>query len=319
MEKMKQKNLIFTSSGRSSIDRSVSFPYTLTMNLKHLTNNILRAESKRAALKEKEATAILLHHIKEVDRRRLYSDWKYPSLFDWCVKELGYCESSAHLRITAARLLQDIPEIEEKLEQGALSLSNISQVNQFFRQNDIADVGEKKKLLLEVENLSKREAEKKLFEMTGKERPAKETQQRINKNKSKVSLILSNETLEAIKEVKDLIGKEMTSDELIQLMAQTLKEKVEKEKFKQVSVPRAAKVATGRMIPASVKRMVYARDKKCVNCGSKRNLNFDHRLPYSMGGENSVENIRLLCFQCNQRSWMTSSGESDRRLRKRSG
>lgn len=289
------------------------------MNLKHLTNNILRAESKRAALKEKEATAILLHYIKEVDRRRLYSDWKYPSLFDWCVKELGYCESSAHLRITAARLLQDIPEIEEKLEQGALNLSNISQVNQFCRQNDIEDIAEKKKLLGEVENLSKRQAEKKLFEMTGKERPAKETQRRINKNKNKVSLIISDETLEALKEVKDLIGKELSSDELIKLMAQALKEKVEKEKFKQVTVPRAAKVGTGRNIPASVKREVYVRDKKCVNCGSKRNLNFDHRLPYSLGGKTSIENIRLLCFECNQRAWMTSSGGSDRRMRKRFG
>lgn len=81
------------------------------MHLKHLTNAVLRTDAKRAALKEKEAITLLLHHIKEVDRRRLYCDWKYASLFDWCVKELGLCEGSAHLRITAARLLADIPEI----------------------------------------------------------------------------------------------------------------------------------------------------------------------------------------------------------------
>lgn len=278
------------------------------MNLRHLTNSTLRKDSMNAALKEKEATAVLLHHIKEVDRRKLYCDWKYSSLFEWCVKELGLCEGSAHLRITAARLLQEIPEIEKRIEEGSLTLSNISQINQYCRQNKIHDIEEKKELLLQVENLSKKETEKKLFSISGKEKPVKETKSRISESKSKVSLVLSDETLEALKEVKDLLGKDVSSDELIQLMAKALKEKIEKEKFKQVSRPRAAQVAKGRAIPASVKRTVYCRDKKCVNCGSVRNLNFDHRLPFSMGGKSSVDNIRLLCFQCNQRAWRTSSG-----------
>lgn len=278
------------------------------MNLKHLSDNTLRKDSLHAAAKEKAATAILLHHIKEVDRRKLYSDWKYSSLFDWCVKELGLCEGSAQLRITAARTLKDIPEIEKKIEQGSLTLSSISQVNQFCRQNDIEDIKEKKNLLKQVENLSKNETEKKLFEISGKEKPAKETKKRLSKNKSKVSLVLSDETLEALDEVKALLGKEVNSDELIQLMVEALKEKIEKKKFKQVSEPRAARVARGRAIPAAVKREVYARDKKCVNCGSKHRLNFDHRHPYSFGGTNSSENIRLLCFNCNQRAWFTSSG-----------
>lgn len=259
-------------------------------------------------MKEKAATTVLLHHIKEVDRRKLYSDWKYSSLFDWCVKELGLCEGSAHLRITAARTLKDIPEIEEKIEQGILTLSSISQVNQFCRQNDIEDVKEKKKILKQIENLSKNDTEKKLFEISGKEKPSKETKKRISTNKSRVSLILSDETMEALEEVKALLGKNVNSDELIQLMAEALKEKIEKKKFKQVSQPQAAKVAKGRAISAAVKREVYARDKKCVNCGSRHRLNFDHRRPYSFGGSNSVDNIRLLCFNCNQRAWMTSSG-----------
>jgi hypothetical protein len=269
------------------------------MNLKHLSDTTLRNDSKNAAFKEKQATTVLLHHIKEVDRRKLYCDWKYSSLFEWCVKELGLCEGSAHLRITAARTLKDIPEVEKKIEQGSLTLSSISQVNQFCRQNEIKDIQEKKKILKQVENLSKKETEKKLFEITGKEKPAKE---------NKVSFILSDETMDALKEVKDLLGKDVSTDELVKLMVSALKEKVEKEKYKQVKRPQAARVAKGRAIPAAVKRAVYARDKKCVNCGSKHRLNFDHRTPYSFGGSNSAENIRLLCFNCNQRAWFTSSG-----------
>lgn len=285
------------------------------MNLKHLTDISLRHETRKAALREREATTVLLHHIREVDDRKLYCDWRFTSLFDWCVRDLGLCEGSAQLRITAARLLADIPEIEEKIKQGTLTLTNIAQINQFCRQNNIVDINEKREMLFKVENLSKKEAEKKLFQISGKENIEKETEKRISDKKTKIVLILSDETMDSLKEIKDLIGKELSSDELIQAMVSALKEKIEKTKFKQTSKPHAAKVlkdriivAESRVICSAVKREVYQRDKKCTNCGSKRNLNFDHRHPYSMGGGNSAENIRLLCFQCNQRAWRTSSG-----------
>ncbi len=280
------------------------------MNLQIISDNTLRKDAKRAASREKEATANLLHYIREVDRRRLYCDWKFTSLFDWCVRELGLCEGSAHLRITAARLMAEMPELEEKIEQGNLSLSNISQVTQFCRENDIKDSQDKLEMLRKVENLSKKEAELKLFQLSGKEKSAREEQQRISESRTKVTFILSNETLEALEEVKSLLGKEVNSDELIKLMAQSLKEKVEREKFKQTEKTRASKGTKvgGRVLSSAVKREVYARDKKCVNCGSKHRLNFDHRIPYSRGGPNTVENIRLLCFNCNQRAWTTSSG-----------
>ncbi len=52
------------------------------MDLKYLTDDCLRKDAKRAALREKEATTVLLHFIREVDRRKLYCDWKYASLID---------------------------------------------------------------------------------------------------------------------------------------------------------------------------------------------------------------------------------------------
>lgn len=56
-----------------------------------------------------------------------------------------------------------------------------------------------------------------------------------------------------------------------------------------------------RMIPTSVKLVVWKRDKgQCVQCGSKDNLHFDHILPYSKGGTSlKTENIQLLCARHN--------------------
>ena len=56
-----------------------------------------------------------------------------------------------------------------------------------------------------------------------------------------------------------------------------------------------------RLIPTSVKVEVWKRDKgKCVMCGSRDNLHFDHDIPYSQGGSSLLaKNIQLLCARHN--------------------
>jgi len=56
-----------------------------------------------------------------------------------------------------------------------------------------------------------------------------------------------------------------------------------------------------RVIPTSVKQLVWKRDKgRCVKCGQADNLHFDHVIPYSKGGSSLVaENIQLLCARHN--------------------
>ncbi|MFX1399465.1 MAG: HNH endonuclease [Promethearchaeota archaeon] len=56
-----------------------------------------------------------------------------------------------------------------------------------------------------------------------------------------------------------------------------------------------------RYIPPHVKKKVWKRDRgQCVKCGKKENLEFDHIIPFSKGGSNTVNNIQLLCENCNR-------------------
>jgi len=57
-----------------------------------------------------------------------------------------------------------------------------------------------------------------------------------------------------------------------------------------------------RSIPQDVKISVAVRDRgRCVYCGSNRKLHYDHVYPYSKGGSNDVDNLQLLCQDCNLR------------------
>lgn len=56
-----------------------------------------------------------------------------------------------------------------------------------------------------------------------------------------------------------------------------------------------------RLIPTSVKVEVWRRDGgQCVQCGSQKNLHFDHDIPFSKGGSSlTAANVRLLCAKHN--------------------
>jgi HNH endonuclease len=56
-----------------------------------------------------------------------------------------------------------------------------------------------------------------------------------------------------------------------------------------------------RLIPTSVKLEVWKRDKgRCVLCGNRQNLHFDHIIPFSQGGSSLIaQNIQLLCAKHN--------------------
>ncbi|MBK7961713.1 MAG: hypothetical protein IPK04_11270 [Bdellovibrionales bacterium] len=47
-------------------------------------------------------------------------------MFDYLVKEIGYTPASAQRRIDAARMMQQVPELGNKIENGTLKLTQVS-------------------------------------------------------------------------------------------------------------------------------------------------------------------------------------------------
>lgn len=54
-------------------------------------------------------------------------------------------------------------------------------------------------------------------------------------------------------------------------------------------------------IPEDVRRFVWQRDGgRCQECGATELLQYDHIIPWSLGGSDTAENLRLLCTECNR-------------------
>lgn len=91
-----------------------------------LSDDELFSELKRLASLERESTVEVLRHLAELDRRRAVEQTHTPSLFVYCVRELGYSEGAAYRRIHAARCARSFPRAFVLLKRGRISLTTVS-------------------------------------------------------------------------------------------------------------------------------------------------------------------------------------------------
>jgi len=101
-------------------------------SVSRLSDADLLLRAREISLEERRAGIALLHHLGEIERRRLYAAG-FGSLHEYVVRELGYSDGAAHRRISAMRLMKVAPEVEQKLEQGKLTLSTASQIQNFLK------------------------------------------------------------------------------------------------------------------------------------------------------------------------------------------
>lgn len=356
------------------------------MELKKLNDQELLNRTKQLVQIERKVLTRILHHLLEVYRRKLFCDLGYKSLFEYAVKELSYSEGQAGRRIQAMRALKEFPQIEKKIEDGKLSLSNISQAQSYFReaqktQSEKEMTSEEKlKIFASLENKSAREGQKELLKLQPDQPLPKERERMISETHTEVSFILTEDVRNQLEEVRSLIGlkgSSMSLAELVEEMAalsiQSLKEKrfgkkrarkpseqnlkpTAQDNHKRTITPTpeelltskdsarwpnpstlqpesssaieikpapqrtskdSLKPSTGagsskspRYISKAIRYQIWQRDQgRCSHCGSRQNLNDDHIKPVALGGGSDTPNLRLLCFNCNQRQAIKTFGD----------
>jgi hypothetical protein len=298
--------------------------------LKVLNDSELNEKIKSLAAQERSLTQVILEHIAEVDRRKLFLAMSYPSLFDYLTREIGYSAGAAQRRIDAARLLQKIPEVSFQIKDGLINLAQISKMQKLCRhikkETGVAvDVSIQKSVLEKLENQGALQTDLILAQEFKIEIKTEEKKQIQRDESTRVELTFSREEMGVIQKAQALLSHQTggnlkcTFMEMAKQVIRASSIRMRKQGLQSfstgkipssvaitpVSIPTAT-VAVKTITP-KLRREILARDQVCQftniktgkMCGSGFFLEIDHIKPKFAGGGNASENLRVLCKKHN--------------------
>ena len=267
--------------------------------LSHLSDPDLVRDLKGLVSKDHTTTAEMLAHLAEVDARKLYLPAAHPSMFSYCVHELGLSEETAFKRIRAARTARQFPAIFEAVADGLLHLSSVVVLASYLTPENADDLLEAassqskaglEQLLAErfprpdlptrievlspplVAQLSPGTFEK---ETPGESLLASEPVKTsappprlapLSADKFGLQVTVGKRTHDKLRYAQSLLGHQVPSGDLAQVLDRALDaliHQLERQKFAATRSPRARArqgSSRARHIPAAVKRQVWERD-----------------------------------------------------------
>lgn len=178
---------------------------------KNISDIDLVARLEKLVKTERKITQHILLHIAEIETRKVFADLGFDSMYAYLTRGLGYSDGAAYRRIQSARLLNQIPEIAVKLEEGTLNLSQLTQVQKCLKEEskqtgEMLSKEQTLELLTKLENQNSFETQKTLAcEMKlpifsqEKVRPQKDHSVRLE-------LTLTKEQYEEIEQAKSLLS-----------------------------------------------------------------------------------------------------------------
>lgn len=108
------------------------------MDISCLSDAELLRRVRSLARAERDAISDLVEHLSEFDKRKLYRDRGYPSMFEFCVRALHFSEAAAYRRIRAARAILLFPPVSVLLREGRLTLETIALLHPHLGESDAA-------------------------------------------------------------------------------------------------------------------------------------------------------------------------------------
>lgn len=281
-----------------------------------LTDDELESRLKLLSARERQAAVCFVIHLMEADKRRLYAEAGYPSLFVYCVKELGLSEDAAYKRIRVARAAADYPALLDALAAGKMHLVSVTLLAPHLTAANWPA------LLQEAQGKTKREIE---F-MVAALHPDKEKRDCLREivpvsgRRARVSFDADIALLDDIKRARQILKHKYPKGLLNDIFKEALEDflsrkdwgrrpPVRKRSERPASPSSSPSAIPSRRIPLWVCQEVWRRDggqcafetREGQRCPERGGLEFDHVVPWALGGpSNRPDNIRLLCRTHNQ-------------------
>ncbi|WP_374077458.1 HNH endonuclease [Bdellovibrio bacteriovorus] len=263
---------------------------------------------------ERKITHLILCHINEVESRRLYADLGFDSMYKYLTQQLGYGEDSAYRRLQAARLLKQVPAVAEKLEEGTLNLTQLTQVQKCLKQEiklgHKIDLQQTTQILDEIQNKYGSETQKFLAQEFNQPVQTHEIIKQQQDNSVRLEMTFTEEQMKTLRQAKDLLSHVLPDGNWAELFTLLAKKHVQKELGK-VDKPKKKKLTHNflpqrnrRNIKITLKRELLKKAHHCCEyidshsgkkCESTYQLQIDHCIPLACGGSDTPENLRVLC------------------------
>lgn len=292
------------------------------MKLKFLTEAELLGRFEKLVRTERKITHLVLECIAEIDRRKIYLEKSYSSLYDFLTKGYGYSPSAAMRRIESARLLREVPTLTAQIEDGSLNLTQLCQVQQAVRlakkqENRIVSTSEKQSLLMKIQNTTQVETQIILSRSLGLEIPDSENKTYHRDESMTLTIHLTSEERFVLEKAKNLLGHalpEQSWGAFLKYLAEKEIEKRTKLSKKQSSAElekterKNNSPKTRKAISLRTRKTIFSKQACCqyqdpstgLKCGSQKFLQIDHIQPVWAGGGNDLSNLRVLCSQHNR-------------------
>jgi len=292
-----------------------------------LSDRELLARMPTLVRAERAASAEVIAHLMEIDRRRLYLGEACSSLFAYCRERLGYSEDGALKRMRVARLALVVPAALDELRSGRIHLTGLFVLSRYVTPENADE------LLGEARGKSRRELEHLLARLfprpdvaeriapiaglgaggvvvTGLGASGVEFRGRtepLSASRYRVEFTASSDFCEKLERARELLSHSLPSGDLATLLERALDELIEREvrRHQGAGKPRKRRELQlgSRHVPVEVARVVWERDGfRCAfvdaegrRCSERRFLTLEHRIPFAFGGLPTPENLCLHC------------------------
>lgn len=279
------------------------------MDFKTLSNFDLLNRLDTMVQAEKRLTAEIIEFVKEVDRRKLYLDLGYTSLFQFMTERLGYTPGSAQRRIDSARMLKDLPELKEQLKSGDLNLMQVSILARAVREKEKTSpvsVDQKREVLQAIQSQDILKSELTIAKMLDVPIKTKETKRLQQDESLRFEVTLSKSQAALLDQVKSLISHTHPNPDVAEILEYLARKFVE-QKLGRTEMK--VSTSTAKMAVSKNPKYISARTRKqlleqqpCCQwktagdiCGSRHQLQIDHIQPIWAGGKSEPENLQVLC------------------------
>ena len=291
-----------------------------------LSDEQLETSLKFFIKKERQILHIILEHIKEINRREIHLR-KYPSLVEYLIKDFGYSETAARTRVGAAKLLNDVPELAEKIQDGSMNLAKVSELSRAVKEKELSTrekitAAQKVELVAMISGKTTRESQKDLAQALDIQVKEFESH-RVQKDESvRHEFTASKQMQDKINRCRSLTAHKISQEHMDHTLASMFEVLMDfylnvREGSCEIENPRrlqaipetAVKIERiNKTITPKTRRLVIQRDKCCQyrdpstgqKCESRFALQTDHKTSKWAGGDNSLNNLQALCANHNQ-------------------